>query len=78
MTVIDPYDDPAYLRHMADMEAEEKARVEAGGRTICPGCGERSVVSGVAKTIGVPGRGHPGDEYSATYSCENCDYRDMA
>jgi DNA-directed RNA polymerase subunit M/transcription elongation factor TFIIS len=36
-------DDPAYVKHLEEMEAEEEARVASGGLELCPTCEQRSV-----------------------------------
>lgn len=66
----------AYEAHMIEAEEEHRAQEAAGGRTICPQCGQRSVVHGTAVTLGYAG--HPGAEYSGTEQCERCDYKDLA
>lgn len=66
-----------YERHCEAMEREDEARRAAGGRELCPDCGERTLVSQDVKTLGVRGRSHPGDEYSVYRTCENCDYKEL-
>lgn len=65
----------SYYQYCAEAEAEEQARIAAGGRTICPTCGERSVKSSAVIMLGYAG--HPGAEYSTMYECERCDYREI-
>jgi hypothetical protein len=60
-----------YEAMAADFEAEQAA----GGRTICPQCGNRSVTHRTVVTLGY--EGHPGAEYSDLASCERCDYREL-
>lgn len=62
-------------RYYEAMEREEDARVAAGGREICPDCGERAVKSQDVCTLGYPG--HPGAEFSVYRTCENCDYKEL-
>lgn len=59
------------------MVAEFDAQEAAGGRTICPDCGERSVVHATVLTYGT---GAAGSEYSGLATCERtgCGYRDLA
>jgi hypothetical protein len=64
----------AYDEAMIEAEAEYHAREAAGGRTICPECGQRSVVHHDTITLGYAG--HPGAEHSDYAKCERdgCDY----
>jgi predicted nucleic-acid-binding Zn-ribbon protein len=63
-------------RYEEDMEREFEAQEAAGDRTVCPKCGERSVVDGLVATLG---GGLPGSEYSVYYKCErdDCDYEEL-
>lgn len=63
-----------YERWESEQLAEYEAQEAAGGRTVCPDCGERSVLSRSVLTYGT---GAPGSEYSGLYECERCDYRDL-
>lgn len=65
----------AYERHMLEMEAEEEARIAAGGREICRKCGVRAVVSSDVCTLGYPG--HPGAEFSVYRKCESCGHGEL-
>ena len=66
----DAYD--AYCLAQEQDYAEEQA---AGGRTICPQCGKRSVTHRSVVTLGYAG--HPGAEYSDLAKCESCDYKEV-
>lgn len=66
----------SYEQYQIESAAEYEAAEAAGGRTICPECGERSVVHSSVITLGY--EGHPGAERSAYEQCEKCDYRDLA
>lgn len=66
----------AYERYCDEASAEYDAMRAAGGRTICPQCGRRTVKHGTAVTLGY--EGHPGAEHSSTEECESCDYKDLA
>lgn len=63
----------AYTAYCRESEREEEARVRAGGRTICPACGQRSLKS---RTVATLGGGLPNSEYSELYTCERaaCGY----
>lgn len=63
-----------YRRYCEESEREYEAQMAAGGREICPDCGERSVVSDTVLTYGV--RSNPNSEYSVYRRCERdtCDY----
>lgn len=65
-----------YERWQVESTREYEAQKAAGGRSICPRCGERSVTN---KAVATLGGGLPGSEYSTLYSCErdNCDYREI-
>lgn len=65
----------AYERYMAEEMAEFEAQQAAGGRTVCPKCGERSVTHRSVCTLGYPG--HPGAEFSDLAECEVCDYKEL-
>jgi len=65
----------AYERYNEECEAEYEAQQAAGGRTICPNCGERSVKHRSVITLGYAG--HPGAEYSNLAECERCNYREL-
>ena len=65
----------AYERHMHDSEAEYEAQQAAGGRIVCPNCGERSVKHRSVLTYGHAA--HPEAEYSVLAECERCDYREL-
>ena len=56
---------------------EEAARAAAGGKEICPNCGDRSVKSSDVCTLGYPG--HPGAEFSVYRKCvnERCDFAEL-
>lgn len=64
-------------RYHEEMEVEHLAQLAAGGRTICPNCGERSVRGRDVYTLGYAG--HPGAEISVYECCErdNCDYASL-
>lgn len=68
----------AHDRYMAEAENEETAREINGVGGPCEACGEYSVLEGTACTLGYPG--HPGAEYSATYTCINpdCQHTELA
>ena len=66
----------AYEAHMVEAEKEYEAQQAAGGRTICPQCGQRSVTHSSVVTLGYAG--HPGAEWSEYKQCESCDYKDLA
>jgi hypothetical protein len=59
---------------------EIKAQDAAGGRTICPQCGRRTVTHTTVTTLGY--RGHPGEERSDFARCmspeKDCDWADLA
>jgi predicted nucleic-acid-binding Zn-ribbon protein len=57
------------------MEREYEAEQAAGGRTVCPNCGNRSVTHRSVITLGY--EGHPGAEYSDFAKCERCDYAEL-
>jgi len=65
----------AYERHQLEAAEEDEAEQRAGGRTICPACGERSVTHRAVYTLGY--EGHPGAELSDLASCERCEYREV-
>lgn len=65
----------AYERYCEEMNAEYEAQDAAGGRTICPSCGQRSVTHRSVITLGH--EGHPGSEYSDLAECESCDYKEL-
>lgn len=65
----------AYERAMIEMQAESEAEERAGGRAICPNCGERKFKSHEAVTLGYAG--HPGAEISVYRRCENCNHTEM-
>lgn len=65
----------SYERHMEEAALEHEAEQAAGGRSICPECGNRSVTHRSVLTLGYVG--HPGSEYSSLAECENCDYREI-
>lgn len=58
----------AYERYCEEMAAEYEAQEAAGGRTICPECGNRSVKHRSVVTLGYAG--HPGAEWSDLAECE--------
>jgi hypothetical protein len=68
----------AYERYCIEREEEHEAQERAGGRTICPACGNRSVRHSSVCTLGYPG--HPGAEFSGYARCETpgCGYADLA
>lgn len=68
-------EEESYDRYCEEQEAEYRAQQAAGGRTICPQCGERSVTHRGVVTLGY--RGHPGAEESTLSQCGNCDYTDL-
>jgi hypothetical protein len=59
----------AFMQEEAD---EYDAREAAGGRTVCPACGNRTVTHTSVCTLGYPG--HPGAEFSDFERCEACDW----
>lgn len=67
---------PERRYHEASFKEHQEA-MAAGGRTICPQCGQRSVKDDTVCTYGYSG--HPGADYSAFYECENenCDYKSL-
>lgn len=65
----------AYDAYHAEMEAEYEAEQAAGGRTVCPQCGERKVRHRSVVTLGY--EGHPGAEYSDLAECENCNWKEL-
>ena len=67
----------AYERYHEEMEEEERLRETAGGRTVCPDCGHRSVRHRLVYTLGYAG--HPGAEQSDYVACERseCSYADV-
>lgn len=65
----------SYLRYHEEMEAEYQAQQAAGGRTICPSCGQRAVKHSSVVTLGYAG--HPGAEYSDYGHCENCGHKEL-
>jgi UDP-N-acetylmuramyl tripeptide synthase len=66
----------SFEAYMEECSREHEAQLAAGGRMICPKCGERAMRDRTVCTYGYPG--HPGADYSALYECDNCDYKDMA
>jgi hypothetical protein len=64
-----------YEQYMLEQIEEHEAQDRAGGRTICPQCGERSVKHSTVLTLGY--EGHPGAEYSGYAECEKCDYKEL-
>ena len=68
-------EEEAYTRYQEESEREYKAEQAAGGRTICPECGHRSVTHRTVVTYGYAG--HPGADYSDLAKCERCDYMDV-
>lgn len=62
----------AYEKHMAEEDAEYEARRLAGGRMVCPKCGNRSVKERAVLTYGTPN--NVNSEYSMLTECEKCDY----
>ena len=68
----------SYEAYQAESEAEYEAQQRAGGRTVCPQCGNRSVKHSTVCTLGYPG--HPGAEMSGYAQCltDGCDYADLA
>lgn len=65
----------AYEAYQEESALEYEAQQAAGGRTICPQCGNRSVKHRAVCTLGYPG--HPGAEFSDFASCERCDYMEV-
>ena len=65
----------SYVKYMEESQAEEDARVKAGGRSVCPECGERAVVSSTVLTYGHAA--HPEAEYSVLLKCENCGWTEL-
>lgn len=63
----------AYERFQEEEALEYEAREAAGGRTICPLCGKRTVKHRSVYTLGY--EGHPGAEQSDFANCENCPYQ---
>ena len=65
-----------FIRFQEESMREYEAQEKAGGRTICPRCGERSVRDSLVATLG---GGLPGSEYSVYYKCERdeCDYAEL-
>jgi hypothetical protein len=64
-----------HRRFNEECEREYDAARAAGGRTICPACGQRSVVHSTVCTYGIPG--HAGSEFSDYGRCENCDHAEL-
>ena len=64
-----------YEAYCVEQDAEYAAREAAGGRRICPKCGNRSVTSSSVLTYGVAS--NPNSEYSEYYQCERCDYKEL-
>lgn len=64
-----------YERAMIEAQLEAEAEERAGGRSICPKCGERKFKRHEAYTLGYAG--HPGAEISVYRVCENCDHKEM-
>lgn len=62
----------AYEQYQEEAASEYEAQERAGGRTICPDCGERSVKHRAVYTLGYAG--HPGAEQSDFAKCERCEY----
>jgi ribosomal protein L32 len=64
----------AYDRYHEEQEEEYRLQEAAGGRTVCPGCGHRSVRHRLVYTLGYAG--HPGAEQSDYEACERdeCSY----
>lgn len=75
MTVTDQERQDAYDAHCLAQEQDYAEEQAAGGRTICPQCGKRSVTHRSVVTLGYAG--HPGAEYSDLAKCESCDYREV-
>lgn len=77
LTLAQVEEEEAYTRYYEEMEREQEAQDAAGGRTICPECGHRSVTHRGVVTLGY--RGHPGAEESTLYKCERegCDYAEL-
>ena len=65
----------AYDSWCEEQGREDEALDAAGGRTICPQCGNRSVTHRSVVTLGYAG--HPGAEYSDLAECESCDYKEV-
>lgn len=65
----------SYENYCQESEAEYLASEAAGGRTVCPKCGERSVTHKTVCTYGY--EGHPGADYSDLAKCERCDYMEV-
>ena len=66
----------SWERYQAECQAEYKARMEAGGKSVCPECKQRTVKHRDVCTIGYPG--HPGAEWSDFSECTSCGWRDLA
>lgn len=64
-----------YLRYCEERETDYQEELAAGGRTVCPQCGHRSVTHRSVVTYGY--EGHPGADYSDLASCERCDYKEI-
>lgn len=67
----------AYEQYMEESAREYEEQERAGGRTICPKCGNRSVKHSTVCTYGYPG--HPGADYSDYGVCETegCDHKEL-
>lgn len=68
-------EEAAYERYCEESAAEYEAQEAAGGRTICPACGERAVTHRSVITLGYAG--HPGTEYSNLSDCGNCGHKEI-
>jgi hypothetical protein len=66
----------AYDVYCEESEREHLACQAAGGRTICPMCGERQVVHTAVRTYGTPN--HPESEYSDFAKCGHCGHEELA
>jgi hypothetical protein len=77
LTMIEQEKVSAYEQHMIEQEKEHEAQDAAGGRTICPACGNRSVTHRGVYTLGW--EGHPGAEMSDFAKCETptCGYAEV-
>lgn len=65
-----------YEQYMDKLEEEYQAARAAGGRTVCPQCGKRSVKHSTVCTYGRPGV--EGSDYSDYGKCENCGHKELA